>query len=600
MRIKKIFRELVRRNVIRAVIAYLAVAWALIEISSVILPTFGAPPYLLQGLIYLLAIGLIFWTGFAWIYDLTPDGWQKTPDWVDNTETRAANSRRLNKVIVGAGIIAVLLLLAGSFWAGSRWNRNVETAYNPEYRVAVLPLEKVNQDTEEIEALRTVITEDLIGELSRNHSLMVLSMASTQFFTAGVIPENTYFKSQSENVDYFISGSFEKSDNLLKVVIDIRKRLGEETFWSRSYSCDISESRKLMGEISGDITDVIGLSKKGQPLALRKEIRSISPETYEFYLKGKYYLNKSTVDDWKRGLVYLQEAIDRNPADPDAYAGMAEGYITWGHSLMPPDDVFPKALAAAKRAIQLDSTSAQGWASLSQYNTYFGWDWELAEYAFKKADSLNPNIAWNHYHHSWYLGLYGKMNEAIKEHKRAQELDPFTPAMTTDLAELYRWVGEYELGLEELEKVLGMTNNQNSRAKVMKGMILEEQGKIEEGLESMKEASEINQGWYVFYGPALFRNGKTEEAQKILKEVESMPETAFFSITLASMYHAAGNLDKTFEYLEKGKKHAWYPWFVRIYLNDENFRQDPRFEVLIRELNLPPPSPFEYDPSLNE
>ena len=123
MRLKHFYRELVRRNVFRAVVAYLAVAWALLEISSVILPTFDAPPFLMQGLVYLLAIGLVFWTGFAWVYDLTRDGWKKTPHWEDNTETREANSRRLNRVIVGAGITALLLLLAGSFWAGSQWRQ---------------------------------------------------------------------------------------------------------------------------------------------------------------------------------------------------------------------------------------------------------------------------------------------------------------------------------------------------------------------------------------------------------------------------------------------------------------------------------------------
>jgi hypothetical protein len=123
MKLKKFYRELVRRNVIRAVLAYLAVAWVLIEVSSVVLPTFDASPYLLQGLIYFLIIGLVFWSVFAWIYDLTPEGWKKTPEWTDSTATRQANTRRLNAVIAGSVVTALLLLLAGSFWAGSRWNQ---------------------------------------------------------------------------------------------------------------------------------------------------------------------------------------------------------------------------------------------------------------------------------------------------------------------------------------------------------------------------------------------------------------------------------------------------------------------------------------------
>ncbi|MFZ9005045.1 MAG: hypothetical protein ACO3AE_13565, partial [Robiginitalea sp.] len=100
MDIKKLYKELVRRNVFRAVLAYLAVAWVLIEAASTILPTFGAPEYVIKGLIYLLSIGLVIWAGFSWVYDLTPEGIRKTPEAYDTPETRQMNRRRLNAVII--------------------------------------------------------------------------------------------------------------------------------------------------------------------------------------------------------------------------------------------------------------------------------------------------------------------------------------------------------------------------------------------------------------------------------------------------------------------------------------------------------------------
>lgn len=599
MNFSKFYRELVRRNVIRAVIAYLAVSWALIEISSVILPVFDAQPYIMEGLIYLLAIGLVLWAGFAWVYDLTPYGWKKTPDWEDITETREANNRRLNAVIAGAGITALLLLLAGSFWAGSRWKQSQEYAYEPTYRVAVLPLQTGVSGVEEMDILITGLTEGLIGELSRNRGLLVLNLGSARQFTAGFVPTNDYFAANSSQLDYFISGTLEKSDFQLRMNIEIRKGLQEDPFWRREYMGDMAENKLLLKNITEDINEALGLPDQDQAAAIRREIRSIRPETYELYLKGKYYLGKSTEEDWQRGLVYLQEALDRNPADPDAWASLAEGYITLGHSLMPPEDVFPKALAAAKRAIQLESSNAEGWAALAQYHAYFGWDWSLAEYAFKKADSLNPNMAYNHYHRAWYLALFGRMNEALAEHKRAQALDPFTPMHTAWMAELYRWVGEYDLALEELDKVFAMTTDRNALAMVLKGLILEQQGQIETGLETMRQACEINPGWYIYYGPALARNGRNEEVHKILNQLESLPSTPFFSLTQAYIYKELGDLDKTFEYLEKGKRHAWYPGWVRFYLTrDETITKDPRYGELLSELKLPPPAPLEYDPDL--
>ncbi len=596
MHLRRFYRELVRRNVLRAVVAYLAVAWALLEISSVILPTFDAPPFLMQGLIYLLALGLVFWTGFAWVYDLTPGGWKKTPHWEDNTETREANTRRLNRVIVGAGITAVLLLLAGSFWAGSQWRQEGNYSYNPVYQIAVIPFETNAANLEEIEYLKSGLTQDLIETLSGNQSLMVLEMGSTRYFTAGVVPENPFMAASSENIDYFISGRFEKTDNNMKLVLELRKELGQPPFWSRDYQSDLSEIKQLCASATGDIIDVIGLGAEAKAVPER-EIRSIRPETYELYLKGKYYLNKSTVEDWQRGLVYLQEAIDQNPADPDAYAGMAEGYITWGHSLMPPDDVLPKALAAAKRAIQLEAANAEAWAALANYHTYYGWDWNLADYAFKKADSVNPNMAYNHYHWSWYLALFGRMNEAIKEHKRAQALDPFTPLHTVWMAELYRWVGQYDLALAELDKAQEMGTGRQALILSLRGMILADMGKVDEGLDFMRQACEINKGWYIYYGPFLMKHGRIEEGRQIIQELEYFPETSFKNLALAWTYSEAGDLDKTFEYLQKGKRHAWYPWSIRIYLA-ENLQRDPRYYELLNELKLPPPAPLEYDADL--
>lgn len=595
MDFKKLYKELVRRNVFRAVVAYLAVSWVLIEFSSVILPTFDAPPYLLQGLIYLLAIGLIFWTGFAWVYDLTPDGWEKTPELADTTKTREANNRRLNAVIAVAGVTALLLLLAGSFWAGSQWNKKESMAYNPEYRIAVIPLETDSMEIEDSEYFQSGLTQGLMEALSSSHSLLVLNLGSTRYFTAGMVPDNTYMASGSENIDYFVSGRLKKTDNLLQVNLELRKDLSQKPIWTREYQSDLSEVNRLWTSVAADIYEGIGL-QSANTVSIRREIRSIRPETYELYLKGKYYLSRSTVEDWQRGMVYLQEAIDRNPADPDAYASMAEGYITWGHNLMPPEDVFPKALAASKRAIQLDSTNAQGWATLADYHTYFGRGWDLADYAFKKADSLNPNMALNHYHRSWYLALFGKMNEAIAEHKRAQELDPFTPMHTAWLAELYRLVGEYELALKELDKVFEMNTGSQALAQVLKGKVLADMGRVEEGLEIMRQACEINKGWYIFYGPYLMRHGHTKEARQILEELKSFPDIPFFNLSLASTYLEAGNMDKTFEHLRKGKGHAWYAWTVRIYMVNDQIRQDPRYYELLSELNLPPPAPLEYDP----
>ncbi len=595
MDFKKLLSELSRRNVFRAVVAYLAVAWVIIQIASIILPTFDAHPAFMQGLVYLLAIGLVFWIGFSWIYDLTPQGIQKTDRETADTATVELNNRRLNKVIASAVITAVLLLIAASFWVGSRWNAPYGGTQEP--RIAVLPLQ--NQTVEVLEDYFAMgITEALIKELSKLEKLTVLSLASTRYLEAGIVPQNNIMAVESTDVDYFMYGTWQKSGYNLEVHLKISQGLEKDPIWEQRYNSDLSNVPQLWARIVLDVSRVIGLSPEVADRLLEKSVRPVKAETYELYLKGKYYLNKSTVEDWKRGLVYLQEAIDENPADPYAYAGMAEGYITWGHSLMPPKGVFPKALAAAKRAIQLDSANAEGWAALSQYHTYFGWDWDMADYAFRKANALNPNLAMNHYHRAWYLALFGRMNEAIEAHKKAKQLDPFSSLHTNWLGELYRWVGEYDLALEQAEEASKLYDD-DALSSIIKGQVYIDMGRIEEGLKIMKIAVDINSGWkYLIYGPALLKAGKRQEGMEIIMEAESLPESPYFSLCLAAMYHSIGNLDKTFEWLDKAKGHAFYAWYVRIYMADEKTQADPRHQELLRELDLPPPAPLKYDPTV--
>ena len=598
MKLHKLISELKRRHVFKSTIAYLAIAWIIIQIASIILPAFYAPDYALKALIYVLAIGLFFWIGFSWIYDLTPDGLRKTDQTVESEEILELTNRRLNNVIVGSLVIAVILLVIISFWAGSSWN-DVPTPESK--KVAIIPfvqqLDGLEEKNEEEEYFRIGMTDALINELSKVDQLTVIKQTSTKVLTSGFHSPNSFITNVINGVDYFVNGLIERQSNEITIHIELKKFIDAAPIWTKSYTKDLSEVRSLWAEVAADLTRQMSIVVKQEDMVLWSNLRPVKPETYELYLKGKHYMNKSTDADWQRGLVYMQEAIDKNPADPYAYAFLAEAYVNLGHGPDAPPDVFPKARAAANRAIQLDSTVALGWAALSHYHTYFGMDWAMAEYAFERANELNPNLADNHYHRAWYLALFGRMNEAIEEHKLAQELDPFTPLNTAWLGELYRWIGLYEEGLAEAEKASEMENDY-ALSMLVKGRIFIDQGKVEEGLESLRQASEINLKWkYIGYGPALIQTGHIQEGRAIIKELEAMPVNGYNSFCLAVMYNKLEDFDKVFELLNYEHKIGWYPWIRVMFLNDE-IRNDPRFLKIIREMNLPDPSPLVYYPEL--
>jgi len=592
MKLSKLISELKRRHVFKATIAYLAISWVIIQIASILLPTFNAPDYVLKAIIFVLFVGLIIWIGFSWIYDFTADGIQKTDDTESNEETLILTNRRLNRVIAGSLGLAVILLVVISFWMGSSWNANNDV---PETKVvAVIPL---FQQTEVVEEayFKEGMTEALISELSKVGDLRVISQASSQVLTSGFDPVNTLMTNVINRVDYFISGVIDRQVNTLNIQIELKQSMDAKPVWTKSYTKDISEVRILWAEVASDLASQMGILIKPSVAKLWSDLRPVNPETFELYLKGQHLLNKSTPAEWQRGLSKMQEATDQNAADPYAWAYLAEAYVTLGHGPDPPPDVFPKALAAAKRAIQLDSTVALGWAALSHYHTYFGKDWALAEYAFHRANALNPSLAYNHYHRAWYLALFGRMNEAIEEHKLAQDLDPFTPLHTVWLGGLYRLVGLYEEGLAEVEKVSEMERGY-ALSMMIKGRIFIDQGKVEEGLEILRQASEINSGWkYISYGPALIKTGYIAKGKAILEELEELPINGYRSLCMAIMYARLGDFDKAFEHLSYENKHGWFPWIRVIFVPDE-IRKDPRFLKIIRDMNLPDPAPLVYDP----
>ena len=594
MKFNKLISELKRRHVFKSTIAYLAISWVFIQIASTILPTFDAPDYILQGLIYILSIGLIFWIGFSWMYDLTADGIQKTEGVGLDEETIKLTNRRLNKVIAGSLSLGVLLLLAISFWAGSNWN--VQPNLPNMKKVAVIPFVQ-NTDGVEEAYFESGMTQALINQLSKVDQLTVINKRSTKVLTSGFDNTNSLTLNVIKGIDYFVDGVLEWELNMIKVQISLRESIEGEPVWQKNYSKDFSEVRILWANVAADLSNQMGIIVKPEDTALWSDIRPVIPEAYELYLKGKHHMNKSTPNEWQQGLVYLQEALDRNPADAYTYAWLAEAYVTLGHSPDPPPDVFPKALAAAHRAIQLDSTVALGWAALSHYYTYFGKDWVMAEYAFERANTLNPNLAYNHYHRAWYLALFGRMNEAIEEHKLAQELDPFTPNQTAWLGELYRWVGMYEEGIYQTEKASLMEDDLNyALGMFIRGRIFIDQGKVEEGLELLRQSAEINPGWkYAGYGPALIENGYLNEGKAVLKELEEMPKNGFSSLFIGVHYAYLGDFDKAFDAWNYENKHAWFPWIRVMFVPDE-MREDPRFLKLIRDMNLPDPAPLMYDP----
>ncbi len=490
-----------------------------------------------------------------------------------------------------AAVAAVLIIAVAAIWFLRTYNIERDIINKS---VAVLPLENLSENSEE-EYLSTGMTEELIRELSKVETLTIIAQNSTRQY-AGIAKPFSEIASELNDVNYIVDGNVLLEGENIRTEIRLIEPAEESVLWEQEYQQEVSTSRQLWAQVAEDIVDIIGVFVPEENTALWTGIQPVDQENYALYLKGMHEIEKSP-PDIDAGIAYFNQAIDKNPADAYAWAGLANAYITYGHSPTATEDVRQKANAAVLRAIQLDSTSALAWSVLGMVKAYYEWEWEAAEQAYHKANELNPSLPWNHFHYAWYLAIFGRMNEAIREHKLAQELDPFGLAHTRWLADLYLMVGEYEKAIMEAERTIEM-----GYEAIGKGIIAN--CYFQMGKE--KEAIEIHEQLVADFGVpkgnlagCYLRAGRIEEAREIIKEylanIDSIPSPGE-AYGMAHAYRTLGDYDNAFKWFNFEPHMHWVP-AVR-FTEDSLFREDPRFKILMRKMNLPDPAPFQYDPDL--
>lgn len=450
-------------------------------------------------------------------------------------------------------------------------------------RLAVLPLVNLTNAPEQ-EYLVAGVHEALISELAQL-GISVIARATMMQYQATT--KSIREIARELGVDAVIEGSlFRKGDSL-----EIAARLydgDEQEMWAGTYDGDLPNAVALYRGFARAIAEKTRVTLSPEADARLDRATPRSPEVYEAYLRGMYLLNKGAPEDVEQALAYFNEAIEKNPADPLAYSGLALAYVTIGHGPAPLPDTWQRARAAAERAIRLDSTLAEPWSSLADVKLYYEWDWEGAERAFLRANELNPSLPMNRYQYAWYLALFDREEEAIAEQRLAQELDPLTPLFTVWISGLYVWMGRVEEGLIEARETAELYPD-NAIALAMVGMAAGQLGYYEEAIAATEKAVAISPAWLYALGRAYAQAGRTADALRIVEELEAMPPTPWGAFGLTEVHAVLGHKDEAFRWLMFEPPHGFVPW-NRSNPVLESLWDDPRFEEFLKWTNLPPPT----------
>ncbi len=490
-------------------------------------------------------------------------------------KARLLRRKRLILYAGGAGLTIIMAVVALSLFT-----RRAEAIDS----IAVLPLANLSGDPRQ-EYFADGMTEELITNLAKISALKVISRTSMMQYKGSKKPLPQIAKEL--NVDAVIEGSVLREAGQVRITAQLIQASSEQNLWAESYQRDLRGVLALQGEIASTIADKVRAAVTPTERARLASARPVNPETYEAYLKAMFYLYKKTPEGYAKGLALLQEAIDKNPTDPLPYAGLALAYPILYHGpggTVPPNEGFPCAREAALKALELDDNLAQAHLALAAIKMYHDWDWPGGEREFKRAIELNPNLPEAHSHYGWYLGLFGRKDEALAEAKRAAELDPLTPLYTGWLGWKYLGRDDLDKAKVEAEKALEIDPNLPDALFVL-GEVHRRREKWPEAIAVHQKLAGVNPDWRYALAKDFAFSGRKDDALKLVASMEHQ-DYPRFSLFLYQIQTILGNrqealraLDAAFEY-----RHIWLPWTMR---DDPYWRSDPRWQEYRRRLNFP-------------
>ena len=484
-----------------------------------------------------------------------------------------------------AGLVLLVGLIAGLATIGRDWLWARPPLFDS---IAVLPFRNAS-DSPDQEYLADGIQQALITELAQMRGFTkVVAAASTRRLEPSKLTLADV--GRTLGVRAIVTGTVARSGDRMQVTAQLIEADTERQVWGDTYDREATQMIAVQNGVVTAIASAIELRLRPEDRERIASRATIKPATYELYLRGMHLLEgrRGEERDTAGGLKYLQQAVDNDPADPHAYAGLAKGYATLGHSPAAPEDAWIRARSAAERALTLAPELADAHAAMADVKLYYEWDWAGAERAFRKANELNPNLAMNHYHYAWYLFLVDRLDEAIREHERARDLDPLTALHTFWLADLYRAARRYDDAIAAAKKGSEINPNAAAAWSVL-SHTYSDMGRHDDAIAAAQRAVELGPPQTFALGVAYARAGRHPEAQAIRQKMESRNKTSYGMWARAYLYMYLNDADAFFDAIAYEPHHAFVPW-VRIEPVLDRFRDDPRHAQLMARFKLPVPT----------
>lgn len=457
--------------------------------------------------------------------------------------------------------------------------------------LAILPLINGSADPN-AEYLSNGITESIINNLSQLPNLKVMAWNTVFRFKGRQMDPQAV--GRDLGVRAVLTGRVLEIGDRLVIKTELISVADGSQLWGGNYNRGLADIFVIEEEISREISEKLRLKLSGDEQKRLAKRHTDNLEAYHAYLKGRYYWNKRSDKDVRRGLEYFKQAIDLDPCYALAHVGVADSYIilgTFGISSLSPKEAFPKAKEAAVQALAIDETLAEAHASLGFALAQYEWDWKNAERHFKRAIDLKPTYATaRHWYAFVYLTGLGDLDQAIAEEMRALELEPLSLIINTNLGTLWYLARQYEKAIEQYGKALEIDSG-FIIAYWMLGLAYEQKSLFTEAIAEFQKAALLSGGTALpltMLGHAYALSQRKEEALKVLAELNELSSHEYVSTyRIAGIYVALEDTTAAFEWLWRAyeERDAWLNW-LRVDPVFDRLRSERRFQELLARVGL--------------
>jgi TolB-like protein/DNA-binding winged helix-turn-helix (wHTH) protein len=489
--------------------------------------------------------------------------------------------------LAAAACIVIVLWVAPAKWR----DQLMPPIFLPPIRsLAVLPLENLSGDPSQ-QYFADGMTDELTTSLARIPSLRVVSRTTMNQYhnSHKSIPEIA----RELNVDAVIEGSVMRFRDKVRITTQLIDAHRDRHLWAQSYEdtlTDVVEVQDMIAlDVASQVRTNVDTRGRGLAVAFAAPRAAVRPNAYDDLLRGKSELTKQNPEAMKKAAEYFQAAIDEDPGYARAYAGLADSYnLMANFQVLFTAQAYPSARAAAMKALELDPDLAQAHLALARVKHHFEWDWAGAEAEYKRTIELNPNYSVAHYAYAWFLTNIGRFDDAIWELRRAQELDPASIIVATNLGRTFYHARRYDEAIAELQRAVAMDPSRRFSHTFLR-MAYEAKGMCPEALAEVRIIQTLIGGADDAGSARVYAIcGRADDARRALAVPNPKSQPVEDWVWTASAYAALGEEDRAFQWLEKGFEHRDF-FLTELKTNPyfDPLRSDPRFQERLDRMKFP-------------